>query len=237
MNNLRVSRMESGQPEVFASIQGEGPTTGTPTVFLRLGICNLACSWCDTKYTWDWSSYSFSKRVMSMEISSVREIITSYGLRHLVVTGGEPLLQQNALADILQSIDDSDLYCEIETNGTLLPSKELINLISQWNVSIKLSNSHNELKLRERPSAIKSFVSLETSYFKFVIVQPTDIPEVLNLVDEYNIPADRVVLMPEGTTGKTINDRGKWISEICTTHGFRFSSRLHILLWGNKPGR
>ena len=77
-------------------------------------------------------------------------------------------------------------------------------------VSIKLSNSNNELKHRERPSAIKSFVSLETSYFKFVIVQPTDIPEVLNLVDEYNIPADRVVLMPEGTTGKTVNDRGKW---------------------------
>ena len=237
MNNLRVSRMESGQPEVFASIQGEGPTAGTPTVFLRLGICNLTCSWCDTKYTWDWSSYDFSKHVMSMDISSVRKIISSYGLPHLVVTGGEPMLQQNALANLLVSMADLNLSCEIETNGTLTPNTELIDLISQWNVSIKLSNSNNELKLRERGSAIKSFVSLNTSYFKFVIVQPTDITEVLNLVDKYNIPADRVVLMPEGTTSKAVNDRGKWIAEFCTKNGFRFSSRLHILLWDNEPGR
>ena len=223
--------------EIFKSIQGEGTNAGKPSIFLRTAECNLKCTWCDTKYTWDWSSYDFSKHVMSMEISSVRKIVTSYGLSHLVVTGGEPLLQQNALADLLISMDDLNLFCEVETNGTLLPNTELIDLISQWNVSIKLSNSHNDSTLRERPSAIKSFVSLQTSYFKFVIVQPTDITEVLNLVDKYNIPADRVVLMPEGTTGKSVNDRGRWISEFCTKHGFRFSSRLHILLWGNEPGR
>ena len=57
---LKVSRQPSGEPEIFHSIQGEGVSAGTPTVFLRLATCNLACTWCDTRYTWDWRRFDFA---------------------------------------------------------------------------------------------------------------------------------------------------------------------------------
>jgi len=93
---LRVSRQPGGQPEIFHSIQGEGPTNGTPAVFLRLAQCNLACSWCDTKYTWDWQHFSYDKEVVSLDAREVEERILELGCRHLVITGGEPLLQQGS---------------------------------------------------------------------------------------------------------------------------------------------
>ena len=234
---LRVSRMPSGEPEIFRSIQGEGVSAGTPTVFLRLGLCNLACSWCDTKYTWDWASYDYDEQVMLIDETEAERRILGFDLPHLVITGGEPMIQQAALAPLATSLKGRGFSCELETNGTLAPVPEMVEAVSQWNVSPKTTTSGNERDRRENPSALDAFRELDNAYFKFVIVQPGDVEEVSRLVDSYGIGADRVLLMPEGTTAQAVQERGAWVAEACAERGFRFSTRLHILLWGDKRGR
>ncbi len=234
---LKVSRMPSGEPEIFSSIQGEGVTAGTPTVFLRLATCNLSCSWCDTKYTWDWNSYDVKQEVLSISHKEVEERVRAFGRPHLVITGGEPMLQHKELAPLATSLKQSGFYCEVETNGTIAPRAEISDAISQWNVSPKTDNSGNRSDRREVPEALAAFRELENAYFKFVIAKPPDVDEVLRLVDRHSLPAERVVLMPEGVTPKAVQERGRWVTEACVEHGFRFSTRLHILLWGDQRGR
>ena len=234
---LRVSRQPSGEPEIFYSLQGEGVTAGTPTVFLRLAMCNLSCTWCDTKYTWNWHNYDFKCEVISLPIEGVEQRVLGFGCPHLVITGGEPLMQQRALAPLALSLKRSGFYCEVETNGTLVPESQMVEAVTQWNVSPKLHNSGNQPGHREVPQALKIFRDLDTAYFKFVIVQPGDVEEVLGLVARYGIPPHRVLLMPEGVAPQTVEERGRWVAQACADHGFRFTTRLHILLWGDQRGR
>ena len=234
---LRVSRMASGEPEIFRSIQGEGVTAGTPSLFLRLATCNLACSWCDTAYTWDWRRYDYAREVVALSQEAVRERLLELGCRHLVVTGGEPLLQQKALAPLLSDLRGLGFYCEVETNGTLAPDREMAEAVSQWNVSPKLANSGNGRARREVPEALHAFRALPNAYFKFVVVDRADVDEVSELAARHGIPAERVLLMPEGTDAETLRRRGAWLAEACAERGIRFSTRLHILLWGDERGR
>ncbi len=234
---LKVSRQPSGKPEIFQSIQGEGVTVGTPTVFLRLAICNLSCLWCDTKYSWDWNQYNPDKEIMEMPVEEVAQCITSYDHHHLVITGGEPMLQQKHLAPLASMLSKQGYYCEIETNGTIMPTKTMVDSIAQWNVSPKTSNSGNSAEKREVKSVLTTFSKLDNAYFKFVVTQPADIETVDKLVTKYNLPSCRVILMPEGTTAKTVTTRGKWLAEASVKHGFLFSTRLHVTLWGAERGK
>ena len=237
MTTLRVSRQPSGEPEIFHSLQGEGASIGVPTVFLRLAQCNLTCSWCDTKYTWDWKSFSFDDEVMALPVEDVEARILSFERPHLVITGGEPMMQKSALAPLVSSLRDKGFFCEVETNGTLAPSPEMIRGVSQWNVSPKLSNSGVDVAKREVPDALRAYSGLENAYFKFVIAEPQDVEEALDIVSRYAVAPDRVILMPEGTERRVIEERGPWLADLCAEHGFRFSTRMHILLWGDKRGR
>ena len=234
---LRVSRQSGGVPEIFHSLQGEGANIGTATVFLRLAQCNLACSWCDTKYTWDWDNYSYEDEVMTLSVEEVMDAVLAYGCPHLVVTGGEPLLQQRDLASLGAGLKDAGFYCEVETNGTILPIPELARSIDQWNVSPKLANSGNPLARRVLPEVLEGFSDLPNALFKFVIATPADLDEVLGLRDRYHIPNERIILMPEGTSAAALRDRSPWVSDACVKEGFRFSTRLHILLWADQRGR
>lgn len=234
---LKVSRQPSSEPEIFRSIQGEGVSAGAPSVFLRLATCNLACAWCDTRYTWDWSKYRFSQEVMSMSVEDVEERILAYDCRRLVITGGEPLLQQSALGPLALSLRGRGFHCEVETNGTLVPEAAMVEAVSQWNVSPKLANSGNLPERREAADALRSFSELDCAYFKLVIAEPSDLGEADELVERYRIPAGRVVLMPEGVTPEAVSERGRWVAEACASRGYRFSTRLHILLWGDERGR
>src|SRR6185503_1731335 len=112
--------------EIFASIQGEGPSAGAPSVFLRLAQCNLHCAWCDTKYTWDWTTYRFEDEVRTESVSAVAVRLRAHSEQRLVVTGGEPLLQEEALFELFRLLDERARYVvEIETNGTIAPSEAL----------------------------------------------------------------------------------------------------------------
>ena len=234
---LRVSRMPSGEPEIFRSIQGEGVTAGTPSVFLRLATCNLACTWCDTKYTWDWEQHDYDREVVTLALDDVEERVVSLECPHLVITGGEPMLQQTTLSPLVLRLRERGFYCEVETNGTLSPEPGMVDAVSQWNVSPKLANSGNAAARRQIPAALRAFQDLPNAYFKFVVVEPFDVDEVCALAERYDIPAGRVLLMPEGVTPDIVGARGAWLAEACAERGFRFSTRLHILLWGDQRGR
>jgi len=234
---LRVSKQPDGHPEIFYSIQGEGVNIGKPAVFLRLGLCNLACTWCDTKYTWDWEEYDPKEQIIEMPLEEVEREILGYNCKYLVITGGEPMIQQGQLVPLLERLKNKEFRIEIETNGTIVPSPKLANLIDHWSVSPKLENSGNLLSSREVPEGYRFFCELSSSHFKYVIQNEDDFAEVQSIVQKYNLPAERIVLMPEAKDKETLVKKSRWLVELCKAQGYLFSTRLHILLWGNERGK
>ncbi len=249
---LKLAKLD-GQPEIFHSIQGEGRSLGRPSVFVRTSLCNLHCAWCDTDYTWNWERtrfrhendategyQKFKKTDWLIEISTdeAAEKALAFGCRNIILTGGEPMLQQPALVDLIEKMRSKrpDLTFEIETNGTLAPSPALEEMIDQFNVSPKLSNSGCAPKLREKPRALAHFSRLEKAFFKFVVAEPSDLEEVLFLQKTYKIEPFRLFLMPEGRSPEVLRSRREWLIEACKRHDFNFSDRLHVQIWGAKKG-
>ena len=222
--------------EIFKSIQGEGPNFGKPAIFLRTAQCNLKCTWCDTKYTWDWKNYDYTKEVKEMTIEEIKEQLIDLEIKHLVITGGEPLLQQDDLADLLSFLKP-DFYVEIETNCTILPNKMLTDLVDQWNVSPKTENSGNPLELYENDECYYFFANQENCFFKYVVENESDIPEIKKFVTKYNIPENHVQLMTQASTKEEISAREKSISELAKVNNFLFSPRLHVAMWGAQRGK
>ena len=148
---LVLATQAPGEPEIFASVQGEGPSAGMPCTFLRLSRCNLACVWCDTAYTWhfagderphrDGVEFDRTANQLTLGEEEVAARITALGQKRLVITGGEPLLQAPALARLLGHLPD--VTVEIETNGTTRAPAALDIRIDQFNVSPKLAHSGN----------------------------------------------------------------------------------------------
>jgi len=222
--------------EIYESIQGEGTNAGKPAIFLRTALCNLTCSWCDTKYTWDWENYDYKKEVIEMSINEIKEKITQFSITHLVITGGEPLLQQKELISLL-SLLGTKYYVEIETNCTIKPHVELLQYVNQWNVSPKTQNSDNKLELYEISECYNFFSNLENSFFKFVTEGEDDIDEIENLVKKYYLPRNKVILMPQASTKNELLKCKNHISKLSKSHNFAFSNRMHVELWGNQRGK
>lgn len=234
---LRVCRRPAGPPEIFFSIQGEGASIGAPSVFLRLASCNLACVWCDTKYAWDWTNYDRDQHTIEMRPAVVASSVRQFNCTRLVVTGGEPLLQQRQLTTLLGELKKARFTIEVETNGTLLPDESLVHLVDQWNVSPKLAGSRNELERREVPEVYAFFRDAKSAYFKFVVQDSADLAEADSLVQKYDIGPERVILMPEAGDVRTLMTNSQPLVEACKSRGYRFSTRLHVLLWSNERGR
>ncbi len=222
--------------EIFNSVQGEGPNMGKPAVFLRMALCNLICEWCDTKYTWDWKHYDYDKEVREMTVEQVKAEIVKYGVNHLVFSGGEPMLQQNDVLPLLASLKVMNFYIEVETNGTIIPRKEMIEIVNQWNVSPKLKNSGNSRAHREKGEGYRFFNQLDNSYFKYVISSPQDLFEVQALALKYGITGKKIILMPEARTKEQLEERTKWLEGVSKQMHYSFSTRLHVELWGNHRG-
>ncbi len=222
--------------EIFCSIQGEGLHAGKQAVFLRMALCNLACEWCDTKYTWDWKNYEYGKEVREMSIEQVRMDLLKHGVRHLVLTGGEPMLQQLELLPLLELLKGVGFFIEVETNGTVIPAGDMIELVDQWNVSPKLENSGNSPSSRERPESYRFFKQLPNALFKYVICTPQDLEEVETLVERYHIPESKIMLMPQARTREELAERGRWLKDVSGKRSYLFSTRLQIELWGDRRG-
>lgn len=234
---LKLSRLQNGDPEIFASVQGEGISVGRPSVFIRLSLCNLRCTWCDTKYTWDWAHYDPKAEIIGLEIADIVSRVDQTRLRNVVITGGEPLLQQRDLIALAISLKATGRRIEIETNGTLQPDPRLASAVDQWNVSPKLASSGNRVEDSQVPTALEWFARQPNAYLKFVIVSLDDLEEVEGLVERYDVIAERVLLMPEGTDPQTLAQRSSWLVERCVELGYRYTTRLHVLLWGDQRGR
>lgn len=217
--------------EIFYSIQGEGPCAGIPSVFLRTAVCNLYCSWCDTKYSWE---KQYAHTWFKWTHDEILQKIKQYPTDHLVVTGGEPTLWDRELASIAKHLPD--YHIEIETNGTIIPCEELCALVNHWNVSPKTSNSHNRLEDREKQEALRFYAQLPNSYFKFVVCTPDDLAEIQALIAKYGIRKNKVILMPEATTREKLIQRSVWLIEVCKEQAYRFSTRIQTQVWETKRG-
>ncbi|MBL3655213.1 7-carboxy-7-deazaguanine synthase QueE [Fulvivirga sediminis] len=243
----------NGKAEIFYSIQGEGKNIGKPSIFVRTSLCNLHCRWCDTDYTWNWEGtpfshdydslpgykkYSKSEYIEELNISEITSILKEIPCKNLVLTGGEPLLQQTELSELMAALRkvDSGYWFETETNGTITPHEEFDRLINQYNVSPKLANSNNPQKIREKEDVYRFFSSNEKAVFKFVIATSKDLEEVKRLISDHNIDTQKVYLMPEGTTQEKLNAKQQWLIEECKALGTNYTDRLHIHIYGNKRG-
>lgn len=251
---MKIARLPDGSPEVFHTLQGEGVSAGVPAVFVRSSLCNLHCVWCDTDYTWNWEGTPWphekdadpnygkfvrEQRMIEMTPADVAAAIKEHSCRRLVVTGGEPLVQQEEFIDVLEILREWDprWVFELETNGTITPEADLDNLVAQYNVSPKLANSGNDEKLRINEKALKFYAASPRAWFKFVVSGPADLAEIAEFQNRFGLEADRIILMPEGRDAKTLLGRREWLAEQCRDQGHRFSDRLHIHLWGAEQGR
>lgn len=229
--------------EVFGpTVQGEGTTLGKPTMFLRLGICNLSCTWCDTRYTWDWKNYDYTEEVKRVTSEGVVEEILEKAsgnkfVNRLVISGGEPLLQQYKLGYVLDVlVDNLGWNVEIETAGTIAPSKIMKELVSQFNVSPKLEHSGNPKDKRFKPAVLREFKDTNKAVFKFVAKNVEDLNEVESIVSLVGIPESLVYIMPEGQDPETISTRACALVDDVIAKGYNLTTRLHVLLWGSKRG-
>lgn len=226
--------------EIYPCLQGEGPNLGKPSLLVRFQICNLRCSWCDTTYTHTIRSDS-TRTDYRMRLQDLVNKIQSFPQKHLILTGGEPTLQNLGL--LMRSLP-SEYTAEVESNGTRIPHKQIPGFFEsdyarmQWNISPKFSNANETLV----EDSIRHWGLLSQSqknvFFKFVIrpgFYQTDVENVLHMSQTYKIKNDRIFLMPEGVSIDS-QIKNKWLAEICMKYGFYYTPRLHVLLFGNERG-
>lgn len=247
---MKLARHSDG-PEIFASIQGEGASAGMPSVFVRLSLCNLHCVWCDTDYTWNWEGTPYSHvndarpgyrkyrradEIIELPAETVAARVLAHPPRNIIFTGGEPLIQGKELATLAGLLKDRDPACrfEIETNGTLIPPETFDTHINQYNVSPKLANSANSQAEREKTKALAFFRDSGRAWFKFVVSSTADMEDIQALIIRHQLPDDRIILMPEGTTSEALRAKTAWLEPLCAEHGYRFGDRLHVHQFGNQ---
>ena len=216
--------------EVFGpTLQGEGPSVGRRAGFVRLGRCNLACSWCDTAYTWDWSRFDPAEELHHMTAAEVAAAVDVMDVPMVVITGGEPLLQQSGLSALL--LTWSGRYrVEVETAGTIAPRPDVVGLVDQFNVSPKLGNSGNALERRYKPEVLRAFQETGKAVFKFVVAGPHELDEVAAF------GVEPVWVMPEGTTAERVRTGLAALADAVIERGWNLTTRLHVEVWGDKRG-
>lgn len=225
--------------ELFYSVQGEGKLSGVPSVFVRASGCNLRCTWCDTPYA------SWNPEGEDVPVARIVERVRAFpAARHLVFTGGEPMIMPDAV-ELCESLKTEGYHVTVETAGTVFVAAP-IDLAS---LSPKLANStphdreggrfaraHERLRLNV--PVLQKFIDASDDFqLKFVVAREGDLAEVEQLLSQLRgWKPDDVLLMPEGTDASVLESRGGWLAELCKTTGYRFCPRLHIALFGNRRG-
>lgn len=240
--------------EAFYSIQGEGKTMGVPSVFIRLAGCNLMCGGRGTEKdgqlyngaTWRCDSIEvWRKGTMYTPIQLVEKLNKEFSFinklrkgAHLILTGGEPMMQQAGIKDFLDHLLTQYRiipYTEIETNGTIFIKPEFyasrINL--QFNVSPKLANSGESFVERRLDPCYTAITNVQ---FKYVVKDREDVEEVVRIIKDYNIPINKLWLMPAASTVEELSQVAPIIVEAAKDLGCNYSHRIHISIWNKKTG-
>lgn len=223
--------------EVFGpTLQGEGPHAGRLVQFVRLGGCNLACSWCDTPYTWD--STRFDLRVENPPTDVADVLAGLVPGRVTVLTGGEPLLHQRR-PDWRRLLDGllSGLGCpvHVETNGTIAPTRLTAEAVEHFSISPKLPNAGEH---RGRPAGLHPgwLDYADVAVLKFVCGGAGDVEWAVEYAAGVGWPLGRVWVMPQGVEAAELNHLWPEIACAATQFGVNASHRLHVLAWGNTKG-
>lgn len=212
--------------EVFHSLQGEGPSAGTPAHFIRLQGCDVGCAWCDTKYSWP----ETGGEVRGLD--QVWEACRALGPSPLlVVTGGEPL-QHDGITELLEQAVGRWPRVEVETSGIGPPPLSHPRLY--WNVSPKLPSATP--RWRETWAHVAAWLAEPNATLKVVVGPDPDLADAERLLSEHRAPPARVMLMPEGVTAEALVERGRDLAVACRRLGVRLSPRLHVWLWGARRG-
>ncbi len=224
--------------EVFYSVQGEGLLSGVPSVFVRTSGCLLRCTWCDTPYT------SWEPEGEEIALEAVLARVEAFPGRHVVVTGGEPLIAPG-IEDLCDQLRRRGRHVTVETSATSFRplacdlaslSPKLANSTPHERDGGRFAAAHERQRLR--PDVIRAWMDHCDYQLKFVVDQPTDVAEVLGILAALpGVDPTRVLLMPQGVTPEELARRAVWLVEECKRHGFRYCPRLHIELYGNQRGR
>lgn len=232
--------------EIFGpTFQGEGASLGQRAAFVRLAGCNLDCGFgsnsgaatmrCDTPYSWKWDSFDKRHHTRQVPQQEVLQKIRAIGAELVVFTGGEPLLQQQALIWVMDMCRAQGIRVEVETNGTRIPRDALVGVVRQFTVSPKLASSSVPYGQRIRPQALRRLMSSGKAVFKFVAADQSDLEEVARL--ERDLGLAPIWIMPEGTQAEMVLTRGRELADPVLERGWNLTTRLHTLLWGDECGR
>lgn len=221
------------------TVQGEGPSCGRRCSFIRLGGCNLSCTWCDTPETWDASRFDLRATLTRTPVHQVVTRALEGDPDLIVITGGEPLLHQgkDGWRSLLGALVLAGVDIEVETNGTLAPYEHTARWVTRFNVSPKLAHAGDPQEKRIRPDALAALLATGKAAFKFVCRDALDVLEVDSFAAAHGIPPRLVWVMPEGTDTTTISERLGVLADPAITAGFNLSTRLHVHTWGDEKGR
>ncbi len=215
--------------EIFFSIQGEGGLVGTPSVFIRLGGCNLRCVWCDTPYA------SRKPHCESLSIGDIMRRIAVFPTSYCVISGGEPMLDPE-LPDLSRALHEAGWHRTLESNATIAPDKGFCELAS---LSPKLAHAGNPHDLYYRPEVVRTWLALGCDVqLKFVVQGAEDMQEVLAYLDDIGpgLPSHMVFLMPCAATPAELRRRRDAVIGLCKQHTLRYGPRLHIEMFGAQKG-
>ena len=244
--------------EIFYSLQGEGRFAGRPSVFLRLGGCNLSCEGfgvevvregktligCDSihaanreHYRSTWKQYESGKEL----IADIMATIPNHRSFDIVLTGGEPTLfyANPVLLEVLEHFLAKGCGVTVETNTTIVINFGHYPLYRDctFSMAVKLSNSLESEERRVNHKAIRAMAENgKDSFFKFVLDADYIAAlgqEIEELTRGYDVP---IYCMPLGESTEVMAKNDKAVFEFCTKKGYCYSDRAHIRVWGKKGG-
>ena len=206
--------------EIFLSVQGEARAVGWPTVFVRLTGCPLRCQYCDTAYAFHGGEW--------WEIETILAEVARHGVRHVCVTGGEPLAQKRCLK-LLEALCDAGYDVSLETSGAI----DIAGVDPRVSRVLDLKTPGS----KEMHRNLLSNLPLLTAHdqVKFVVCDRADYDWARAMVAEHALDARCDVLFSPSQSELPARDLAEWI--IADRLPVRFQLQLHKVLWGDTPGR